>query len=143
MSGTGKSSVLAALRDQGYRAVDADDGYTERQADGSFLLREEAVRALLDDGDDPLIFAACEENQGRFYPRFDHVVLLTAPPATILERLRTRTGNPWGRTPEEQALVMREAETVEPLLRRSASLEIDTRAPLDQVVRQIVALMRR
>ncbi len=36
-------------------------------------------------------------NQGRFYDRFKHVVLLSAPVDVLLERTRTRTNNPTAR----------------------------------------------
>jgi hypothetical protein len=37
-------------------------------------------------------------NQGSFYDRFEHVVLLSAPLATLLERVAERAGNPCGRS---------------------------------------------
>ena len=46
-----------------------------------------------------LFIAGCEENQGRFHPQFDYIVLLSAPLETLIERLATRTTNSYGKAP--------------------------------------------
>jgi len=69
---------------------------------------------------------------------FDHVILLSAPEDVIVERLRLRTNNPYGKRPEEVAAVLGYIKTVEPLLRRAASAEIVTTAPVDEVVMKIL-----
>jgi predicted GTPase len=72
MSGTGKSSVVAALAAWGHKAVDADDGWCEPLPDGRQRWREDAIERLLDTEDAEVLFlAGCEENQVRFHPRFD------------------------------------------------------------------------
>jgi dephospho-CoA kinase len=142
MSGTGKSSVVAELVARGYKAVDTDDGFCEVLPDGRQRWREDAVNALLDTEDaDVLFVAGCEENQVRFHPRFDHLVLLSAPQETLLERLARRTNNHFGKSPEELRQVLDDLEHVEPLLRRVASHEIVTTAPLDEVVTELLALV--
>lgn len=142
MSGTGKSTVLAALRERGYATVDLDDGWCVAQDDGTQLWDEPAVTRLLDDaaeaGDAPLFVAGCEANMGSFLPRFAHVILLTAPWPTLEERLITRTTNPFGSTTQDREKVQRDQREVEPLLERVSGTVIDTRAPLDEVVSVIV-----
>jgi hypothetical protein len=66
--------------------------------------------------------SGCSPNQGKFYPQFDHIVLLTAPAAVIVERLANRTTNPYGKHPDEVARVLYLQQTVQPLLRRGAGL---------------------
>jgi dephospho-CoA kinase len=138
MSGTGKSSVLAELARRGHRVVDTDygdwidevsiSGGTER------LWRETAIEALLDDHADGTLFVAgCVANQGRFYPRFDAVVLLSAPVEVILERVATRETNRFGRAEQERTAIRHDLADVEPLLRAGATAELDTRAPLADV----------
>ena len=100
MSATGKSSLVRGLVARGYKAVDTDDGYSVPQPDGRQRWREDAVEELLATEDaDVLFVAGCEENQEKFRARFDHVVLLSAPLETMVERLATRTTNPYGRHP--------------------------------------------
>ena len=142
MSGTGKSSVVAELVARGYKAVDTDDGFCDVLPDGRQLWREDAVEALLDTEDAEVLFVAgCEENQVRFHPRFDHIVLLSAPEGTLLERLATRTTNHFGKSPEELRRVLDDLEHVEPRMRRVAGHEIVTTAPLDEVVTTLLRLV--
>jgi hypothetical protein len=78
---------------------------------------------------------------GPFLPQFDHIVLLSAPAGVVAERLATRTTNDYGKQPDEVARVLDQQYTVEPLLRRAAGHEIDTSAPLDQVVATVLQLV--
>ena len=142
MSGTGKSSVVEELVARGYKAVDTDDGFCDVQPDGRQLWREDAIRQLLATEDaDVLFLAGCEENQGTFHQQFDHIVLLSAPLGTMVERLQTRTNNEYGKSPLELSRFLEDVETVEPLLRRAADHEVRTTAPLDDVVATILRLV--
>jgi dephospho-CoA kinase len=142
MSGTGKSSVVEELAARGYKAVDTDYRFCDVQPDGRQLWREDAIEELLATEDaDVLFVAGCEENQGRFHPQFDHIVLLSAPLETMVERLRTRTNNPHGKAPLEFSRFLEDVEAVEPLLRRAADHEVRTTAPLDEVVSTILRLV--
>lgn len=154
ISGVGKSAVIRALSARGFRAVDLDEGgysalLPAPDDDGDaltpgldWLWVEERVAALLAEaGDGPLFLGGCAPNQGSFSSQLDLVILLTAPAHVIVERLATRTTNPYGKRPEEVARVLRLKETVEPLLRRSAGHAIDTDAPLDQVVSEVLRLV--
>jgi dephospho-CoA kinase len=141
MSGTGKSSVVRALTERGYKAVDTDDGWSEPLPDGRQRWREEAISELLATEDaDVLFIAGCEENQVRFLPRFDHIVLLTAPPETLMRRLASRAGNPYGKTPAELSRVLADRQAVEPRLRKVADHEIQTSMPLDDVVTTVLRI---
>jgi thymidylate kinase len=84
--------------------------------------------------------SGCKTNQGRFYPQFDHVALLSAPAEVLLARIAARTNNPYGKSAAERALILRHVAEVEPRLRASASIEIDASAPLSEVVRQLESL---
>ena len=142
MSGTGKSSIVRELAARGYKAVDTDDGWSEPLPDGRQRWREDAIGRLLDTEDaDVLFLAGCEENQAQFHPRFDHIVLLSAPVETLLERVATRTGNPYGKSPDDLSRILDDLENVEPLLRRVADHEIRTTAPLDEVVEDVLRLV--
>lgn len=142
MSGTGKSSVVGELVARGYKAVDTDDGWCEPQPDGRQMWREDAIQALLATEDaDVLFVAGCEENQGKFRAQFDHVILLSAPLETLLERLAARTNNPYGKSAEQLRRFLEDVETVEPLLRRVAGHEIRTTVPLNEVVTTVLRLV--
>jgi dephospho-CoA kinase len=146
MSGTGKSTALRALAARGHRAVDTDtDTWSEwvTLPDGStdWVWREPAVRGLLTGHRSGHLFVAgCKTNQGRLYPLFDQVVLLSAPAPVILARIAARTDNPYGQRAEERAAVLEHLAMVEPLLRATATAEIDATAPVEQVVRRLEEL---
>jgi dephospho-CoA kinase len=142
MSGTGKSSAVEALAARGYNAVDTDDGWCEPLPDGRQRWREDAIEQLLaTEGTGVLFVAGCEENQVRFHPRFDVIILLSAPAAILAERLASRTGNPYGKTPRELQRVFDDLQAVEPLLRQAADYEIRTTMPLDDVVAAVLRLI--
>ena len=146
MSGTGKSACMEALRTRGYHAVDTDtDEWSvwATQSDGSpdWIWREEAIDALLDRyANGQLFVAGCKTNQGKFYSRFDRVVLLSAPAEVILERVFTRSTNPYGSREEERQDILRYLTEIEPRLRATATIEIDATAPLIEVVDQLQRL---
>jgi broad-specificity NMP kinase len=100
MSGTGKSSALERLRLLGFRAVDTDEGdWTQwSETEGGYVWREERIAELLACDKGPSLYVSgTVSNQGRFYERFDAVVLLSAPANVLLGRIETRSTNPYGR----------------------------------------------
>jgi dephospho-CoA kinase len=147
MSGTGKSAALQVLGARGHRVVDTDtDEWSRwvRPPDGApdWIWREDAMNRLLASHDGGQLFVAgCKTNQGRFYDQFDHIALLSAPAEVLLARIAARTSNPYGQHPDEQAEILRNLAEVEPRLRATATVEIDTRAPLAEVVSQLEALL--
>ncbi len=141
MSGTGKSTVIRALAVRGYKAVDTDDGWCQPLPDGRQQWREDAIAKLLATEDTGVLFVAgCEENQVRFHPQFDIIILLSAPPETLIDRLAARTSNTYGKAPGELSRVLADLRDVEPLLRRVADYEVRTTMPLDDVVTTILRL---
>jgi AAA domain-containing protein len=147
MSATGKSTALAELARRGHRVVDTDDnGWSEDvpTADGTGierLWREDRIEALLSGaGAGPLFVGGCVANQRRFYARFAAVVLLSVPEPALLERVASRTTNDFGKTGGELARILADLHEVEPLLRKGATAEIDTRAPVAEVADRLDAI---
>jgi hypothetical protein len=145
------ASLIADLSRRGYRAVDLDApaySHLAPAADGEvtgigggmgWVWNLDRVTTLLDSAGEGLLFiSGCSPNQGRLYSRLDRVILLTAPTETIVERLSARTTNDFGKNPHELANTLALIAEIEPRLRRSADLVIDTTAPLDEVVRRVV-----
>jgi dephospho-CoA kinase len=143
MSGTGKSAVLGELARRGHRVVDTDYGdWIEEvgSSDGTFerLWREDRMEDLLDTHDEGTLFiSGCVANQGRFYPRLDAVVLLSAPLDVVLDRVAARSTNDHGKRVAERVTIAEDLALVEPLLRTGATTEIDTRAPLTGVADEL------
>jgi len=141
MSGTGKSTLVGELRRRGYTAHDADDdGFTEPRAEGRWGWRPDLVADLLARAEGLVFFAGCSEEQADL--PFDFRVLLTAPRSVLVERLRTRTSNTYGRDDRELEQVLADLEDVEPLLRRSADLVLASTAPATQLADQLLQQIR-
>jgi dephospho-CoA kinase len=144
MSGTGKSTALAELARRGHRVIDTDHGGFAEYVpsdDGlgwEQLWREDRMTQLLDQHDEGLLFiSGCVANQGRFYPRFDAVVLLRAAAEVLLERVASRETNDYGKTDAERAQILHDLATYEPMLRAGAMAEVDARGSVNDVVAAI------
>lgn len=156
MSGAGKSAVSVELARRGYRAIDLDtpewshwvaadpnDPLTPADAK-DWVWREDRVRTLLSgDGAELLFVSGCAENMGKLFDLIDTIILLSAPIEALMRRLSTWTAQGYGHTEEERGKIAQLVETIEPLLRRSAHHEIDTRRPVGETVSEILALVAR
>jgi dephospho-CoA kinase len=144
MSGVGKSTLVAALRSRGLAAFDADDdGFSAPLGDGSGRWGWDAPRVeaqLARHAGELVFFAGCSEEQARI--AFDVRVLLTAPTDVLVERLRTRTTNPYGSTAAERDQILADRDAIEPLLRRSADLVLDATAPPAALADAVLAHLR-
>ena len=141
MSGTGKSSALAELARRRFRTVDTDEpGWTVEDADGSRWWDEERIARLLDEDGRTLYVSGTVTNQGRFYDRFDAIVLLSAPAEVLLARIGVRTTNDYGKSEAERELILTHLREVEPLLRATCTHEIDATLPPAEVVERLVEI---
>lgn len=150
MSGTGKSAVVAELMGAGHLAFDLDeDGFSRWMPYGGnptganpghdWVWNEERLEERLrQDADRPLFLAGCAPNMGRFVPRFDRIVLLSAPAEILLARVRSRSSNDYGKTPAEADRIVENLKEVEPHLRRIATHEVDANRPIANVVSAVL-----
>jgi len=150
MSGTGKSTVLLELARRGVQVVDTDeDGWsTEHLVPGGAATEQvwnadRMTQLLARAENDGIVVSGCASNQGSFYDRFDAVVLLAVPRGVLLERIATRTNNPFGRDPIERDRILADLDQVEPLLRATSTLEIDGTQPVGAIADRIQALVRQ
>lgn len=136
MSGAGKSTVLAELAGRGHVTVDTDyDGWTDGHG-GPW--NESRMSALLASTSHVFV-SGTAENQRRFYDRFDHVVLLSAPVEVLIARVASRA-NPYGRSVEQQREIRTYVAEVEPLLRAGASVVLDGCLPVEQIADALESL---
>jgi shikimate kinase len=143
MSGTGKSSALAELGRRGFEVVDTDEPSWKEWRDDGWIWREDRMAELLGaDGERTLYVSGCVSNQGRFYDRFDAVVLLSAPAEVIIDRIETRTTNRYGKTGSERRLILEHLASVEPRLRSTCTHELDATRPPGEIVETLIAIGR-
>ena len=143
MSGTGKSSALAALARQGFDVIDTDEpGWsTWSEVEDGFVWKEDRIAELLTARPlRPQFVSGAVSNQGRFYTCFNEVVLLSAPADVLLQRIARRDNNDFGKTDAQQASILRDLREVEPLMRRTCTVEIDATQPLQVIVEQLARL---
>jgi dephospho-CoA kinase len=147
MSGVGKSTVLAELAARGARVVDTDAAglvIDVADADGhvvDHVWDEPALTELLDSAYEQHLFVAgCVSNQGQFYDRFTAVVLISVPREVLLERIAARTSNDFGKQAAEQAAILADLQLVEPLLRATATVELDGTLPVSVLADRVEQL---
>lgn len=129
MSGVGQSSLLEELARRGHFAVDTDyDGW---ELPGALWDEPRMSEFLASHGD--VVVSGTDENQGRFYDQFEHVVLLSVPVEVLIERVVTRTNNLYGRCTDQQAEIRQYVVEVEAPLRRGASIEVDGRYSVSEL----------
>lgn len=130
--------MLVELARRGHTTIDTDyDGWTLPSGTWdeprmSAALAEQAA----------IVVSGTVENQGAFYDRFEHIVLLSAPVDVLIERLSARDNNPYGKSSEDQAEVRRYVVQVEPLLRIGATLELDARRSVSELAHEIERWLR-
>jgi shikimate kinase len=145
MSGTGKSSALVELSRLGFEVLDTDEpDWTEwSDTEGGYAWREDRIERLLArECSGTLFVSGTVSNQGKFYPRFDAVVLLSAPVEVLLGRIENRTTNSYGKGPREREVILRDLAEFEPRLRRTCTHEIDATQPLTSVAEQLADIGR-
>ncbi len=143
MSGTGKSTALIELQKRGFDVVDTDAGDWSVWSDseGGYVWREDRIAELLEREEGRTLYVSgTVSNQGRFYPRFDAVVLLHSPAEVLLRRLATRTTNDYGKSSDDRDLILRHVDEVEPLLRATCTHEVDATLPVERVVAELVSI---
>ena len=144
MSGTGKSTALAELARRGFAVVETDDAPWSEWSEqaGGYVWNEELVGELLDRQEKVLYVSGTVSNQGRFYSRFDAVVLLSAPADVLLRRIKSRTTNDYGKSIDERDRIVSDISAVEPQLRATCTHEIDATQSIAAVVAKLVAIGR-
>jgi dephospho-CoA kinase len=143
MSGTGKSTVLAELRRRGYDVVESDEPEWMEWSneDGGYLWREDRVAELLArEREAPLFVSGTVSNQGRFYPDFDAVVLLSAPLEVLLGRIEHRTTNDFGKAPAERERIRSDFAAFEHRLRATCTHELDVTQSIENIVAQLIRI---
>lgn len=165
VSGTGKSTILYELRRRGFEAHGVDEHeyaqWRHRKSGEikefpykestpkihdwykqyAWVLHQEKIAELKQrsDQENKTIFlcgSAEEERNVRRY--FDQTVALVADEATIRRRIAARTGNLFGKHPDEMAEILHWLDGYEGRYRDLGATIIDATQPLDKVVEIIV-----
>ena len=146
MSGTGKSTLLAALKasDNIIVDLDYDNWCIYDEAAGERMIDLPRVLSLFDaNGNQDIFLAGCEVNQGALYPYLTAVFVLTAPLSVMQQRIRNRQNNFFGKTTEEWEQIVRDKKEIEPLLIQGSHFVCNTDKDISLVVQEINGFLRR
>jgi len=159
-SGTGKSTVAAVLREQGFDAIETDYdqriAYWENKSSGHpevmpspypqdwysthdwkwdvGVLRD--VLAM-----SPRITFVCDDslNKAEAFTLFDRLVVLKVDDDTLTARLQSRTNNPFGKSRDELQWVLDQSAAIVQELALAGATVINASRPIDQVVDDILS----
>lgn len=159
-SGTGKSTIAAALRNRGHQAIETDYehyiAYWEHVTTGQRVLMPEPIPtdwfathhwkwdadtlgAVLERFEGTVFVCGDSRNKADAFELFDKMFVLRLDDAALIERLTRRTNNPYGKAPEEREWAVADnAATVDQLVRAGATV-IDAALPVDNLVDNILA----
>ena len=150
VSGTGKTSVCEELKKRGYKAIEDDEEIahyadpktglpTDEHIPDNWLWNEEKLKnAIGQEGDEPIFICGGAMNQEDFKHHFSKVFTLHIDDETLKHRLLTRTNNPFGKHPDELALMLNwNTGTVKYSEQRGTTL-IDATKPVKEVVDEIL-----
>ena len=155
ISGTGKSTLTQALNDKDVKAIDLDtpewsmwtkDIQTPIELgppvkeDSDWIWDEIKVKNLLNSHkNEHLILSGCAENMGEFLPYFDRIIVLTVSTDVLTHRLQNRTTNQYGKDSLELERILKQKETIEPLLKTLSDIELDTDRQLESLIQRILS----
>jgi hypothetical protein len=158
-AGSGKSSVAAELRRQGFAAYDTDamegvtgfdyadtglpvgPGEIEHPIDFSrfsWNWRVDRLLELLESAGDVFI-CAITSNAVELAQLFDRVFVLVPDRETLAYRLRTRTNNTFGKHPAEAEGVLNHNDVIGDEWHVRGGITIDASRPLEEIVDDILA----
>ncbi|MFJ3671561.1 AAA family ATPase [Streptomyces sp. NPDC090106] len=158
-SGTGKSTLCAALRARGYVALDADEGFSRwvDRATGEvavdppdpvpegwldrygWAIVRERVETLVETSRSQIAFlCGSVENEADVRDLFDHIVCLVIDDNTLRHRLATRTTNTFGQHPEELAAALKWNPQMRSIYESRGATVMDASMPVTAVADSVI-----
>ncbi len=149
LSGTGKSAVCRELQKRGYRAIDSDEGFayfrdpetglsTEEVNQFYLTWNKEKVDRALRHTINPTFVCGGIVNLEDFARYFKKTLILQVDDETLRFRILNRTGNDFGKKPEDLARQLEWNKGVEEYARQKGAVLVDATLPLEKVVDKIL-----
>jgi dephospho-CoA kinase len=162
LSGSGKSSIRRALQARGYTAYDIDeDGFKawyHRQSGHKAAIQPDwkdvdrnlkqiywkkfersKVEALAVRAQRETIFlCGTSPNDNEVWDLFDRVIHLSVSSETLRHRLAERTGNDYGKHPDDLKDLLKWNESQDELMQGLGAVVIDAEQPLEVVVGKVL-----
>ncbi len=162
-SGTGKSTVASLLRARGLKAIetDYDDyiAYWEHVTTGEREYMPEPFPAdwfamhhwkwdidtlcnVLARSSETTFVCGDSRNKAEAFSLFDKLFVLKLDDAALIDRLISRSNNPYGKNPEERQWAIAENDSTVTQLVEAGATVIDASQPAEQVVDEILDVVQ-
>ncbi|WP_261129854.1 AAA family ATPase [Bacillus sp. Marseille-Q3570] len=147
LSGTGKSTILAQLSNRGYHTIDTDynqlsiEVFNHERLETEWIWDEDKMKKVVNEHNEGILFVSgTVSNQGKFYPYFNEIIFLSAPLDILLERIRKRTTNEYGKSDSERKEIIDDYEQFGDIIEASSTRTIDTTKDISSIVDEIESL---
>lgn len=158
IAGAGKSTVANVLRERGHNVIDVDQvpglcawvhsetgvSIVNETPDNDFIDTHEftcnmsELQAMMAPMHGPIFVFGCVGDNSDFIPLFDHVLLFQCEPEVLVERLRTRDTNPFGKDPAVQERVLAWRKIFDVLMLEAGAQPINSQAPVEELVETVL-----
>ncbi len=158
IAGTGKSTIAHELRKRGVDVIDVDNvpnlcawkhietGKKVHRANPDndfidthdYICDTEMLEELMNQSNDLVVVFGCVGDNSALLPLFNTTFLLQCSPTTLVERLKTRSTNDFGKDPEVQERMLAWRIIFDDLMCKAGATPIDTDAPLEIVLEEII-----
>lgn len=159
IAGTGKTTIINFLQQQGYTAYGLEDirgickkiykGTGEVSSDPKsfktydWICDLKAVQDLMQQDNDGLIFySGTATNIDELIPLFDQIFLLQADKKELSRRLTNRVNNPFGKSKEVQDWLFDQQEEWDKALIQKGAIPIDATQEIIAVASSIIAFSK-
>ncbi len=163
VSGTGKSTVCQGLKSRGYEAYDVDDdglGRWQNKESGyihpkSSIKAHQRTQSFLDNHlwvvprqkvedlaklamNKKVFLCGVFSNENEMFDLFSKIIALTIDKETLINRIKSRTNNDFGKSEHELIHILDWHKEVNKSYKRSGHVIIDSTKGLDQVIDDII-----
>ena len=161
LSGTGKSSIVKSLVAKGVKAIDIDDDlchwenkHTGERTDwesGSsdewheahqWLCDIERLKQILSE-EKNVVVVGLASNQDDYLRLFDKVFFLHCSPEILVDRIKSRTDNDFGKHPIEQKRILGWQKEFEEKMRARGALPLDAERSLETTVADVISHLEK
>lgn len=164
VSGVGKSAVVQELNKKSIPSFDIDavenlcewrNKISNEVADyypgigmewlkaHDWICNTTMLKKLIDSQKNNVVIAGVASNQEEYLDLFDKIFLLQCQPETFLHRINNRTENDFAKNKSEQDHILGWYKDYEIRMIKHGAIPIDTEKSLDQVVEQILSLIKQ
>jgi broad-specificity NMP kinase len=161
IAGTGKSTLAKVLKERGFDSIDVDhvQGLCSwfNNETGKKVFNDSPNNKFIDEHDyrcdismlenlmqksseHVFVFGSVGDNSD-FIPLFDTLVLLQCEPKTLIQRLKNRDTNPFGKETEVQNRMLEWKKVFDKLMLQAGAISISTEQDIETVADEVLKLI--